>query len=972
MRKGLFFTITAIFLAAVAAVFFLSQNQNVDKPSYSDKDFDQLVKEGHLHFNKMHLSGWRNAERFYRHAYKKNKSPQLRDRLFLTLCLIAVREKDEKIINTATYKKLDALSRFPRNRKQQLLFDMVQHYRSAKVFRNKKKELKAEHKEYVDIALFDIEKSPLDLYLYLYLTQYYSLPPDGYDERIAQLRDKKGIPGLIKKYSRTPLFIYDDFLKASYAADAVEKDHPQFAEFLLYRGNQAFKIKKYAAAFKYYRQALQLVPDYPGAVNGLGTIYYGIVHHYENAIEVYGKTLDLDPHNPVALFGKGVSLNKSDRLSASIRVFDRMLETQEMYHGEAYYFKAFNYFNMGLYDEARGMIERAREHLPHSGEVNALSGRLYLKEEKMLEAGGDFLRTLKDETYPSCYPLHFLGQIHFKAESPLFFHYFEESCRSFAEKQAEMAEEINKIDAMDIGAPLKKWMKMDRTLKYENFKAVSDAKIYQMQALMAQNIKNKPTVKTRKPGQAVNTVNISRGDSPLHMAAITGNIAEMEKLLREGTHVDARNKDGYTPLYWAALLGKTEAARYLVRKGANVNVQIDSGHTPLHEAVFAGRKEIARFLVANGASAYLKDELGKQPMELAVEYRREEFYELLKPIHRAVVSGDIETINQWLTRDPRLINTRDETGKTPLYIAAQKGDLELARRLIAEGADVNMPDSKGISMLYRVTRSGDKKMRELLSAHQAVLTDSDRLQRRLGQKETLIRHVARRGWLVKTANHVLVFDYIPVHRRVVFRLGASFIYSGNINPRVLKGRRVVSFLSHVPYKHPGVGAGFHWGRLIPDHTYVLGWPKQEDVDFKYIPGGTARRIGALDIRTVKTGEVGEECLGFLVKVDGLVIFHAGNNTCANEGEVGKFLERIRSVGGDWKKIDIAFLPVHGKDDHFQNRDTLHIIKELQPRAVYPLYAGGKDHYYREFAAAVEKENLKTVVHYAEHAARAPY
>ncbi len=60
---------------------------------------------------------------------------------------------------------------------------MVQHYRSAKVFRNKKKELKAEYKEYVDIALFDIENSPLDLYLYLYLTQYYSLPPDGYDER---------------------------------------------------------------------------------------------------------------------------------------------------------------------------------------------------------------------------------------------------------------------------------------------------------------------------------------------------------------------------------------------------------------------------------------------------------------------------------------------------------------------------------------------------------------------------------------------------------------------------------------------------------------------------------------------------------------------------------------------------------------------------------------------------------------------
>jgi L-ascorbate metabolism protein UlaG (beta-lactamase superfamily) len=156
--------------------------------------------------------------------------------------------------------------------------------------------------------------------------------------------------------------------------------------------------------------------------------------------------------------------------------------------------------------------------------------------------------------------------------------------------------------------------------------------------------------------------------------------------------------------------------------------------------------------------------------------------------------------------------------------------------------------------------------------------------------------------------------------------------------------------------------------MIKDITYVLGWPHQKDIDYYYIAPGQTGNVDSMEIRTVKTGGRDEESVGFLVKVDGLKVFHAGNDTCTKETNVGKFLEAICYMGGDWSNIDIAFLPVHGKGGHYQNRETLLFIKEFQPHMVFPLYSGGKDHYYREFSAEVAKERLETVINYTVRSA----
>jgi ankyrin repeat protein len=55
-------------------------------------------------------------------------------------------------------------------------------------------------------------------------------------------------------------------------------------------------------------------------------------------------------------------------------------------------------------------------------------------------------------------------------------------------------------------------------------------------------------------------------------------------------------------------------------------------------------------------------------------------------------------------------------GETPLILAAERGNLEIAKLLLAKGADPNMKDRSGASALSLAKEKGNKAMLELLSA----------------------------------------------------------------------------------------------------------------------------------------------------------------------------------------------------------------------------------------------------------------
>jgi len=82
--------------------------------------------------------------------------------------------------------------------------------------------------------------------------------------------------------------------------------------------------------------------------------------------------------------------------------------------------------------------------------------------------------------------------------------------------------------------------------------------------------------------------------------------------------VNDRGNLGNTPLHVAAVWGDVRAINCLLDHGANIDAVGEFGETALHVAVQMRRPEAVETLLARGASRDVRNDLGKTPIELAM------------------------------------------------------------------------------------------------------------------------------------------------------------------------------------------------------------------------------------------------------------------------------------------------------------------------------------------------------------------
>jgi len=112
-----------------------------------------------------------------------------------------------------------------------------------------------------------------------------------------------------------------------------------------------------------------------------------------------------------------------------------------------------------------------------------------------------------------------------------------------------------------------------------------------------------------------------RGETPLLYAARPeGHPETVLALLEGGAEVNVPDDIGMTPLHGAAMIGDVDVARVLVDKGADVNRQTRDGYTPLHVAAISGKTEFVQFLLDKGANRSLRDKRNLTPAEAAVQF----------------------------------------------------------------------------------------------------------------------------------------------------------------------------------------------------------------------------------------------------------------------------------------------------------------------------------------------------------------
>ncbi|XP_064185611.1 BRCA1-associated RING domain protein 1 [Anguilla rostrata] len=108
-----------------------------------------------------------------------------------------------------------------------------------------------------------------------------------------------------------------------------------------------------------------------------------------------------------------------------------------------------------------------------------------------------------------------------------------------------------------------------------------------------------------------------KGETPLHLAAIKGDVAAVKELRDQGADPNLKDHAGWTPLHEACNLGHLGVVEALLQQGALLNTPGYHNDSPLHDAVRNGHAAVARLLLEHGASRDVLNTFGLRPVDYA-------------------------------------------------------------------------------------------------------------------------------------------------------------------------------------------------------------------------------------------------------------------------------------------------------------------------------------------------------------------
>ena len=196
------------------------------------------------------------------------------------------------------------------------------------------------------------------------------------------------------------------------------------------------------------------------------------------------------------------------------------------------------------------------------------------------------------------------------------------------------------------------------------------------------------------------------GATALHWAAQGNDLTLADALIRKGAKVDAATDLGITPLWIAATNSSTAMIARLLEAHANPNIAPPTDGTPLMIAARLGNVQAVQAMLAHGADANAKEvSHGQTVLMWAAAEGHSDVVRLLLAAH-ADVRARAKSWKQRVMICCQIYEGDDDGaavvergGYTPLLFAAQSGDVESARLIIAAGADLKETSPDGANAL---------------------------------------------------------------------------------------------------------------------------------------------------------------------------------------------------------------------------------------------------------------------------------
>ena len=185
-------------------------------------------------------------------------------------------------------------------------------------------------------------------------------------------------------------------------------------------------------------------------------------------------------------------------------------------------------------------------------------------------------------------------------------------------------------------------------------------------------------------------------------AAARGEVDTLQRLIAAGAALESANAAGETPLLLAVKNNHLSAAVLLIDAGSNINAQAANRDSPWLLAGALGRTERLRHMIPKGPDFSVRNRFGGNALIPACE------------------RAHVDAVKVLLTTkiDVNHINDLGWTCLLEIVILGDGGPrhVEVAKRVLAAGADPKIADKDGVSPLTHARRKGQTEIARLIEA----------------------------------------------------------------------------------------------------------------------------------------------------------------------------------------------------------------------------------------------------------------
>ncbi|MBZ9686238.1 MBL fold metallo-hydrolase [Clostridium estertheticum] len=227
-----------------------------------------------------------------------------------------------------------------------------------------------------------------------------------------------------------------------------------------------------------------------------------------------------------------------------------------------------------------------------------------------------------------------------------------------------------------------------------------------------------------------------------------------------------------------------------------------------------------------------------------------------------------------------------------------------------------------------------------------------------------IYYIYHSGFAIKTENHFLIFDYYkePIENDVTHKPLAVLAPE---NIKQMKNVYVFASHSHEDHFNSSI---LEWENYNSNIKYIFSSDitiNKNRPSYTFIEEGQERTFDDLYVKAYGSTDIG---ISFLVKVDGLTIFHAGDlnwwrwkEDSLEEQSLAEslFKAQIDMLSVE-KPIDIAFFPVDPRLQEYYYIGGEYFAKKIQPKLLIPMHFGELVSITREFAEKMIKQSINAV------------